>query len=139
MDQLGSEHPLDECFGHLRQQAFVAHDRLGCMSAFADQYVQRFIERFVFLRFGSSHLCLCLGLTPHTNFLTGSAGGTPFVASGIPFVTGGIPFGARGISFASGGIPFAAGEGPLQASPAPAAVQSTGAGAAAVNEMQPGH
>jgi hypothetical protein len=42
------------------------------MSASRDQYVQRLIQRFVFLRFGSSHLFLSSGLTFHTNFLTGS-------------------------------------------------------------------
>jgi hypothetical protein len=42
------------------------------MAAFGDQYVQRFIERFVFLRFGSSHVFLSSVLTLHTNFLTGS-------------------------------------------------------------------
>ena len=42
------------------------------MTAFGDQYVQRFIERFVFFRFGLSHLFRSSGLTLHTNFLTGS-------------------------------------------------------------------
>ncbi len=42
------------------------------MATFGDQYVQRLIKRFVFLRFGSSHLFLSSGFPLHTNFLTGS-------------------------------------------------------------------
>lgn len=72
MRQLRSEHPLDQSLGQLGQQALVAHDRLRRMAAFGDQYVQRLVQRFVFLRFGSSHLFLSSGLTLHTNFLTGS-------------------------------------------------------------------
>jgi hypothetical protein len=34
--------------------------------------IQRFVERFVFLRFGSSYVFLSSVLTLHTNFLTGS-------------------------------------------------------------------